>query len=144
MLFAGLCLSMSCTKEDSPNDKPMSSFLDTLIVSHSEKGWELYSRPASKAWTFTIMLGTNRTKTYQEVVTNPVSAMRLITVTGIDSLKMVLAKFPEDEFITWPGKVWLQKCWIAEYGDLQLPPQNFIDDISLYCSQKKLNLQVIE
>lgn len=120
------------------------SYLDTLIVPHSMKGYELYSWQEGNEWYFSILVGTNRIKTYAEVISIYPTEIHLITGTGIASLKLVLAKFPEDEYITWIGQGWLQSCWSDNFGNLRLPPQNIIDDITQYCSQEKLNLQVTD
>lgn len=137
-------LFVACTK-DSKQDKPITkSYLDTLTVTHSMKGWELYSWQEGNDWYFSVMVGTNRTKTYEEVISHEPADVHLITVNGIDSLKLVLAKFPEDEYITWIGKGWLQTCWGGNYGNLQLPQQNYIDDITQFCILEKLNLQVTD
>ncbi len=108
------------------------------------KGYELYSWSESNEWYFSILVGTNSIKTYSEVISNVPREIHLVTVKGIDNLKLVLARFPENEFITWIGRGWLQRCWGSNYENLQLPPQKYIDDISQYCSQKKLNLLVTD
>ena len=74
------------------------SKLDTISFSHSMKGWELYSWPSESDWNYSILIGTNRNKTYQEVTTNKIS------VVGKDSLKILLDKFPANEQIFWIGK----------------------------------------
>jgi hypothetical protein len=135
---------MACTKDNSENISNSKSFIDTLTVTHSIKGWELYSWPDGNDWHYSIMIGTNRTKTFAEVTSTETSALHLITIIGIDTLKLVLAKFPEDEYITWIGKGWLENSWGGNYGNLQLPPQNIIDEITQFCDQKKLNLQVTD
>ena len=43
-------------------------------------------------------MGTNRVKSYEEVLTNK------IFVFGKDSLKMLLDKFPQNEYIFWVAK----------------------------------------
>jgi hypothetical protein len=132
----------ACTK-DYPDDNTVAkSYLDTLIVYHSMKGWELYSWPQGNKWNFSVLVGTNSTKTYEEVISYNHTDTHLITICGTDSLKMVLAKFPENEYITWIGDSWLQSCWSTSHGNLQLPSQVSIEEITQYCNQRKLNLQV--
>jgi hypothetical protein len=139
-----LLLFFACSKDQKEDNADTKSYLDSLIVPHSMKGYELYSWEEGKDWYFSILVGTNRTKTYSEVIANVPSEIHLATVTGIDNLKLVLAQFPENEFITWIGQGRLQSSWGGNYGNLQLPPQKYIDDITQYCSQKKLNLQVTD
>lgn len=139
-----MLLFVACKKEDNAEMANTMSYLDTLIVPHSMKGYELYSWQEGNEWYFSILVGTNRIKTYAEVISIYPTEIHLITGTGIASLKLVLAKFPEDEYITWIGQGWLQSCWSDNFGNLRLPPQNIIDDITQYCSQEKLNLQVTD
>jgi hypothetical protein len=137
-----LLLFFACTKDQKEDIADTKSYLDTLSVPHSMKGYELYSWEEGNDWYFSVLAGTNRTKTYSEVISNVPSEIHLVTVSGIDNLKLVLARFPENEFITWIGQGWLQRCWGSNYGNLQLPPQKYIDDITQYCIQKNLIIQV--
>ena len=139
-----LLLFIACTKDNKEEKSEPKSYLDTLKIPHEMKGYEMYSWPEGNDWYFSIIVGTNRIKTYEEVISNNATGLHLITVTGLDSLKLVLAKFPEEEYITWIGEGWLQRCWGGNYGNLRLPPQNYIDEITQFCTQKKLNLQVTD
>lgn len=143
-VLLSLLLFRACTKDNQDEKIVVKSYIDTLIVNHSMKGWELYSWPEGNNWYFSVLAGTNRTKTYEEVISNNPSDLHLITVCSIDSLKMVLAKFSENEYIAWIGDGWLQRCWSANHGNLQLPPQISINEITQYCNQRKLNLQVTD
>ncbi len=137
-------LFVACNKNEKEENAAPKSDFDTLSIPHEMKGYEIYSWPEGNDWYFSVMIGTNRNKTYAEVISNIPSEIHIITVTGIDNLKLVLARFPEGEYITLIGKSWLQSCWGSNYGNLQLPPQNFIDNIAQFCTQKKLNLQVTD
>jgi len=139
-----LLLFVACKNDNNEEETVGASYLDTLIVPHSFKGYELYSWPEGNKWYFSILVGTNRIKTYNEVISSIPSEINLITVVGIDTLKLALARFPENEYITWIGQGWLQNTWGGNYGNLQLPPQNFIADITQFCNQKNLNLQVTD
>jgi len=112
--------------------------LDELSFTHSMKGWELYSWPNGNDWNYSILIGTNRLKTYDEVTTNK------IIVFGKESLKMVLDKLPEGEYISWIGKEWLDNNWRTNYGSLSLPDNNTINEVKNHCVQKKLLLDVID
>ncbi len=139
VLFS-LFLSVTCTKDNAPGPAPST---DTLTVTHSMKGWELYSWQEGGSWHFSVLTGTNRLKTLAEVKSEAnTSGVHLITVEGIDLLKQVLGKFPENEYITWIGQGWLKTCWGENYGDLQLPPTPMVDDVAQFCIQKKINLQM--
>lgn len=139
-----LLLFIACTKDAKEQSSDVKNDLDTLQVPHEMKGYEIYSWQEGNAWYFSVLVGTNRTKTYAEVTSTNPSAGHLIIVAGLNNIKLVLARFPENEYVTLIGEGWLQSSWGGNYGNLQLPPQNYIDDISQLCSQKKLNLQVTD
>jgi hypothetical protein len=101
------------------------------------KGWELYTWPEGDDWKYSILNGTNRLKTYQEVTTNQ------ITVMGIDSLKMLIDKFPVKEEIFWISDYWLKNIWGSNYGNLSLPDTNTVNEVKKYCSSKGLALTIL-
>lgn len=110
--------------------------LDTITFSHSMKGWELYSWPKGNDWNYSILLGTNRVKFYDEIITNKV------TVIGKDSLKMLLDKFPKNEYIFWMAKHPGDDA--GNLSSFSLPDQNTINEIKDYASQKELVLNIVE
>ena len=128
-------LSVHCSKK-STVDKTSSMF-DTLTIPHSIKGWELYTWPEGDDWKYSILSGTNRLKTYQEVTTN------LIAVVGIDSLKILIDKFPVKEEIFWIGEDWLKNIWGNNYGNLSLPDTNTVNEVKKYFSLKGLVLNIL-
>jgi len=107
--------------------------IDTLTFAPSFKGWELYSWPTGNDWNYSILMGTNRSKTYQEVITNK------IAVLGKDSLKILLNKMPAKEEIMWFGKR-AGEGW----ENLSFPDNNTINEIKNYCIQKELILHVLQ
>ena len=135
MVVACLCL-MQCSK-DNPDPEPVNKLaLDTLFFEHAMKGWELYSWPNGNDWNYSILAGTNRTKSYNEVIKNR------IVVTGIDSLKLLLDRFAEGEDILWIGEGWLERCWSSDHGDLSLPDIITISEVQAYCAMKNLTLNI--
>jgi hypothetical protein len=110
--------------------------LDTIFIEHSMKGWELYSWPNGKEWDFSFLPGTNRLKTYEEVISNK------IVVCGVDSLKMLLDKFPAKEYIFWIGEGWLESIWHEGHGSISLPGSSILNEIKEYCRQKDLEITV--
>jgi hypothetical protein len=126
---------IKCSKENNADISLIK--LDTLTFSHSMKGWELYSWPNGKNWNYSILIGTNRLKTFDEVTKNK------IVVVGKDSLKMLLDKFPAKESIYWVDEEWLNVTWQDNYGNLSLPDINTINEIKNYCNQIELVLEVI-
>ncbi|MEI6062540.1 MAG: hypothetical protein WCR72_17695 [Bacteroidota bacterium] len=139
-----LFLCIACSKDNKENRTHSATLLDTLVVAHSMKGWEIYSWPYNNGWRYSVMIGTNRIKTYAEVTSDSISGLHLISVSGADTLELVLDKFPADEYITWLGPGWLQSSWGSNCGNLQLPPQSIIDEIRRVCLKKNLNLQVTD
>lgn len=107
------------------------SKLDAITFAPSMKGWELYSWASGNDWKYSILMGTNREKSYQEVITNE------IAVTGKDSLKMLLDKFPAKEEILWVGK------GTGDWANLSFPSQSTIDEIMNYAAQKELKVNLI-
>jgi hypothetical protein len=139
MLVCGMFLLAACFRKEK-EAAPVSN-LDNLTVTPSMKGWELYSWPEGNTWKFSFLIGTNRIKSLSEV-TSANGAVNLIRVTGVDSAKMVLNKFPEGEAITLIGQGWLQNAWGGQYGSLQLPPHSIIDELKSFSTQKKLTLSI--
>jgi hypothetical protein len=130
-----LFMLIDCTKEKDNGLKSVQIIdIDTISFFHSMKGWELYSWPSGNDWNYSILIGTNRLKSYEEVTTNRIIA------SGKDSLMLLLNKLPENENIFWIGKGWLARCWGGNYGNLSLPGDSIINEILEYCIQKKLAL----
>jgi len=112
---------------------------NTIInIEHSASGWELYSWKIVDHWKYSILIGTDRLKTYKEVNTSK------ILVTGEEKLKEILKLFPEGENITWIGQGWLERCWQSDYKNLELPPEIILEDIKDYCNEIKLILYVTD
>jgi hypothetical protein len=141
LLCFALIAATNCTKESSYGldvSDYTSVKLDTIIFSHSMKGWELYSWPISTNWKYSLMVGTNAVKTYEQVVNNRLS------VIGEDSLKVLLSKMPANEEISWLGKVWLQTSWQSSFGELNLPKRTTQIEIKEFCDNHGLKLTIIE
>ncbi|MBK7096671.1 MAG: hypothetical protein IPH57_16995 [Saprospiraceae bacterium] len=127
----------NCSKSTDNEYTPVKKLnLDSLTLESSLKGWELYSWQNGNEYNYSLLIGTNRLKTYEEVISNE------ITVFGIDSLKLLLAKLPEGEYIFWVGKSWLSSIWKENYKNLGLPDEKTVNEIKSYCIQKKLQLVI--
>lgn len=143
--FSSFCVTLTCVfliacSQKDEDVAPVAN-LDYLTVSPSVKGWELYTWPEGNTWKFSFLVGTNRLKTLSEV-TSSSGTENLIRVTGVDSVKMVLNKFPAGEAIMLIGQGWLNNAWRGQYGNLQLPPQNIINEIKAFSTQKNLTFTV--
>jgi hypothetical protein len=91
--------------------------------------YELYSWQSDGKWFFSLLIGTNRMKSIEEV-TDPA-----VQLEGVAALKEQLAKLPAGEYVSWlpldskPG---------AEY-----PPAEIMEDVRSFCSAQGLQCQFI-
>jgi hypothetical protein len=141
ILFISVCIAVaSCSidSEDSDGSVNLLAF-DTINFEPSMKGWELYSWPDRENYSHSLMVGTNRLKTYNEVISNR------YVVYGTDSLKMLLERLPEEESVFWVGRDWLESCWGSQpKGDLRVPVKWIVDEIEGFCIKHELELSVGE
>jgi hypothetical protein len=137
VIFLSLCvlLLFRCSRD---NSEIIPTQNTTHNIEHSASGWELYSWKMEDHWKYSILIGTNRLKTYEEVITSNILA------TGEGKLKEILKLFPEGENITWIGQGWLERCWQSDYKNLELPPEIILEDIKQYCNEMKIILYVTD
>ncbi len=130
-------LFFSCTKEGPSDGTPLDVVdLDTITFEHSMKGWELYSWPNGNTWNFALLPGTNRLKSYDEVINSP------FRVTGIEMLETMLMKLPDEENIIWIEESWLESIWIESFYDLQLPDMVTVLKVKEFCNSSEIDLVV--
>ncbi len=81
---------------------------DITVLPDSMKGYELYSWREVAQWHFTLITGTNRNKTVEEITTgdNFVSetGWERIHVTGLEAIKTVIGKLPQKASVFWLGQ----------------------------------------
>jgi hypothetical protein len=86
---------------------PSATTVDKLP--HSMKGYELYSWPEDSQWHFTLITGTNRNKTLEEIISNvniiSEDGWVHIHVVGVDAIKTVLSRLPQNEEILWLARL---------------------------------------
>jgi hypothetical protein len=113
---------------------------------HSMKGYELYSWPVAGEWFFTLMTGTNRLKTYEEITSGEdvlsEDGWVKITVSGSDTLKALLGRLPAGEQVIWLDGTWPGMAE-GERGDLVFPARNIVDDIEAHCAPLGIELQTV-
>src|SRR5215217_9249125 len=97
------------------------------VLPHSMKGYELYSWQSRGQWYFSLVVGTNRQKTYKEIVSPRVR------IKGAALLKRKLDLLPEGEELSW------SKHRISQ---MTMPPKSIADEIRDYCRERRLNLRV--
>lgn len=114
---------------------------------HSTKGYELYSWQADHQWHFTLITGTNRVKSLEEIIANENTVTAdgwvRISVQGVNAIQNVLGGLPQHEEIFWVDKQWLEQAQI-QADPITLPPQETIDVVQKYCKQLGLELTVSE
>jgi len=112
---------------------------------HSLKGYELYSWLQDEQWNFTLITGTNRNKTLDEIIspTNIVSEDEWvqIQVVGVDAIKTVLSRLPEKEYVFWLAGLRTEQT-PQDSIDVTLPEAPTIDVIKEHAGQCGLDLLV--
>jgi hypothetical protein len=110
---------------------------------HSMKGYELYSWEEDGQWHFTLITGTNRIKTIEEITSKEdfisEAGWVKIQVVGADAIKDVLSRLPEGESVLWCDELHI---WQSTETDLQLPPEQIADVIEEYAKQCGLDFVV--
>jgi hypothetical protein len=115
----------------------------------SPKGYELYSWYDGGAgeWQYVLITGTNRLKTYEEMVLGESQVAGdgwvRIAVKGTIQLKALLARLPRGEQVAWRGGEWLRRAGQSS-GEIRLPPETVIDEIQSYCHRRGVKLEVAD
>jgi len=113
----------------------------------SMKGYELYSwyDEEGDSWHYTLITGTNRLKTFEEVTADEDQATQggwvKITVTGTEGLKALLDRLPPGTELTWRGEDWLESEGQAT-ANVMLPDSNVLKAIQNHCRQLEIKLHL--
>ena len=125
-----------------PMPTPDWSTLPTLLPK-SLKGYELVSWQAGENWNFTLVSGTNRQKSFEDLI-EPGSSVGedgfvKITVAGVDQIKHALDLLPAGEEVFWGGMDLTDQ---VPSGVIYFtyPPQPIMDDLKDHCKANKVNL----
>ena len=94
---------------------------------HSMKGYELYSWKFRGDWHFSLLVGTNRLKTRNEV-TSP-----KVRLKGVEALKRKLKQLAKGEEVSWPA---------GRVAGTVLPPEEIIDEVKSYCEERGIIMRV--
>jgi hypothetical protein len=94
-------------------------------LGESMKGYELYSWQEGNQWTFSLLVGTNREKTLEEIKSTD------ILLSGVDELKSVLETIPSGQYITWSSR-----------ETLSFPPDDLLKQIEQTCEDQGLILNI--
>ncbi|OGO06772.1 MAG: hypothetical protein A2Y92_05685 [Chloroflexi bacterium RBG_13_57_8] len=109
------------------------------------KGYELYSWEGNGRWHFTLITGTNRNKTLEEIISGEdiesENGWVKISASGVEGIKDVLNRVPEGEVVSWnEGQFVLP----AEQSliKLVLPPEDIVREVETYAGQRGLDFKV--
>ena len=94
-------------------------------LADSMKGYEIYSWRDGGQWKFSLLVGTNREKTLEEIK----SADTVLP--GMDALQSALGKVPSGQYITWSSK-----------ETLSFPPDDILKQVEKICEEKGLLLNI--
>jgi hypothetical protein len=115
-------------------NKPSTTPVEELP--RSFKGYELYSWEEEGQWHFTLITGTDRTKTMEEITAKgdfiSEGGWVKIEVVGADAIKHVLRRLPEGESVFWCDELHIGQ---STETDLQLPPEEIAGAIEEYAKQ---------
>ena len=122
-------------------NKPSITSIEKLP--RSFKGYELYSWEEEGQWHFTLITGTNRIKTIEEITSKgdfiSETGWVKIQVVGADAIKDVLSRLPEGQSVFWCDELHIGQ---STETDLQLPPEQIADAIEEYAEQCGLDFVV--
>ena len=122
---------------------PSATTVDELP--HSMKGYELYSWPEDGQWHFTLITGTNRNKTLEEVISNvdiiSEDGWVQVHVVGVDAIKHVLCRLSQNEEILWLAGLRSEQTPQGGVG-ITLPVGPTIDTIKEHAGRCGLDLLI--
>jgi hypothetical protein len=93
----------------------------------SMKGYELYSWQENGQWSFSLLAGTNRQKTLDEIRSNDT------TLADVEALIAMLENVPSGQFVTWSSR-----------ESLSFPPESVIQKIEKVCQDRGLVLNIAQ
>ena len=122
---------------------PSATTDDKLL--HSMKGYELYSWSEDSQWHFTLITGTNRNKTLEEIISNvniiSEDGWVQIQVVGVEAIETVLSRLPQNEYIFWLAG--LRSEQTPQGGvNITLPPEPTIDTIKEHAERCGLDFLI--
>lgn len=130
--------------EISPTPYPtldFAAFPEVLPV--SLKGYDLMSWQVGDAWNFTLVTGTNREKTFEELMSSESGVDEngyvKITVSGIVQIKKVIDRLPAESQVFWGG---MDLAGQVPAGTLyfSFPPQDMMDELIAYAKDRGVDL----
>lgn len=112
---------------------------------HSMKGYELYSWQEDNQWHFTLITGTNRTKTMEEITSEEDSISESgwvkARVEGVGATKNVLSRLPQGESVFWCDELHIGQTAGTDI-EIQLPPEQITDIIKEHAERCGLDFVI--
>ena len=140
------CLATACAGDITPA-QPTPTATPPPPLPRSMKGYNLFSWQVGDEWHFTLITGTNRTKTVEEVTTGEDRLTEdgwvRIHVQGVEAIKGVLSRVPAGEWVLWADQGWPGLIGTGEY-DIILPPQAIVDEVKQHADQLGLQMQITQ
>ena len=109
----------------------------------SFKGYELYSWRSGRTWYFTLITGTNRLKTLDEITSRQnieEGDWTKITAAGVADLESVLSRLPSGTQVFWDGAHPTEPGTTQSQIRLRMPPRRLIREIQTHCAELGLQL----
>jgi hypothetical protein len=111
------------------------------MLPKSFKGYELYSWKQAKEWHFTLITGTNRNKTQDEIIaesnTTTADGWVQIHVTGVEAIESVIDRIPGGEWVSWLGD--LHSTTATGSVIFELPEAAIVTAIKKFALDRGLN-----
>lgn len=111
----------------------------------SMKGYELYSWQNGGEWHFTLITGTNRNKSLEEITsrfdTETPDGWVDVHAVGVDAIKTILHRIPAGEFVIWAGGGFVIPSE-ASTAKLILPTADIVSEMMDYAGQIGLDFHV--
>ena len=90
-------------------------------LTESMKGYELYSWQEGEHWVFSLLVGTNREKTPEEIKSTET------LLPGVETLIARLDQIPSGQYVTWTAR-----------DTLAFPPDDILRQVEQICEDKGL------
>ena len=95
------------------------------LPAESMKGYELYSWQEGSQWKFSLLIGTNREKTLDEITSTAT------VLDGVDALQPALEVVSPGQTITWSAE-----------EPLSVPPEDILNQVEQICKEQGLILNI--
>ena len=145
LLFVALLVPLmcSCTSEKA-EPQPTAAPNSDSPLPRSFKGYELYSWKSGRTWYFTLITGTNRLKTLDEITApdNVEGDWVKITAAGVSELKELLGRLPSGTQIFWHTARRLGSDALGLEPKLRRPPGRVVREVRAICKERGLDLQM--